>query len=94
LYAWESADTGEDVTPDTVIAPDGRAVQVLTGVQEHHISADIAYAVWQYWQATGDEAFFLEAGADMLIETARFWATRGRLEPDGRVSHSNGHRAG
>ena len=84
LYAWESADTGEDVTPDTVIAPDGRAVQVLTGVQEHHISADIAYAVWQYWQATGDEAFFLEAGADMLIETARFWATRGRLEPDGR----------
>ncbi len=84
LYAWESADTGEDVTPDTVIAPDGRVVQVLTGIQEHHISADIAYAVWQYWQATADEAFFLAAGADILIETARFWATRGRLEPDGQ----------
>jgi len=84
LYAWESADTGEDVTPDTVIAPDGRVVQVLTGIQEHHISADIAYAVWQYWQATADEAFFLAAGADILIETARFWATRGSVEPDGR----------
>jgi kojibiose phosphorylase len=59
-------------------------VQVLTGIEEHHISADIAYAVWQYWQATADEAFFLAAGADMLIETARFWATRGKVEPDGR----------
>lgn len=84
LFAWESADTGEDVTPDTVIAPDGRVVQVLTGIQEHHISADVAYAVWQYWQATADEAFFLAAGADILIETARFWVSRGRLEPDGQ----------
>ncbi|MCK6493753.1 MAG: glycoside hydrolase family 65 [Nitrospira sp.] len=84
LYAWESADTGADVTPETVRAPDGRLVQVLTGIQEHHISADIAYAVWQYWQATADEDFFFAAGVDILIETARFWATRGRVEPDGR----------
>ncbi|HKN86064.1 MAG TPA: glycosyl hydrolase family 65 protein [Nitrospiraceae bacterium] len=84
LYAWESADTGEDVTPDSAVAPDGRVVQILTGTQEHHISADIAYAVWQYWQATADEDFFVAAGLDILIETARFWATRGRLEPDGR----------
>ncbi|MBX3346493.1 MAG: glycoside hydrolase family 65 protein [Nitrospira sp.] len=84
LYAWESADTGADVTPETVRAPDGRVVQVLTGIQEHHISADIAYAVWQYWQATADEEFVLTAGAEILIETARFWASRGRVEPDGR----------
>jgi trehalose/maltose hydrolase-like predicted phosphorylase len=83
LYAWESADTGEDVTPASVVAPDGRIVQVLTGIQEHHISADIAYAVWQYWQVTADESFFLSAAIDILIETARFWATRGRLEADG-----------
>jgi trehalose/maltose hydrolase-like predicted phosphorylase len=72
LYAWESADIGEGATPDSVIAPDGRVVQILTGAQEHHISADIAYAVWQYWQATADEAFLVSAGADILIETARF----------------------
>ena len=84
LYAWESADTGEDVTPDSAVAPDGQIVQILTGTQEHHISADIAYAVWQYWQATADENFFATAGTEILIETARFWASRGRLEPDGR----------
>jgi hypothetical protein len=40
---------------------------------EQHISADIAYAVWQYWQSTGDDGFFLQAGAEILLETARFW---------------------
>ena len=34
-------------------APIGEIIDVLCGEQEHHISADIAYAVWQYWQATG-----------------------------------------
>lgn len=84
LYAWESTDTGEEATPATAVTPDGEVVRILTGEQEHHISADVAYAVWQYWQATGDETFFLRAGAEILIETARFWASRGRLESDGR----------
>lgn len=84
LYAWESADTGEDVTPEWVVAPNGKVVRVLTGLQEHHISADIAHAVWHYWRATADEPFLIGAGIDILVETARFWATRGRHEPDGR----------
>lgn len=76
LYPWESADTGEEVTPKFVLAPDGVVVPVLVGTQEQHISADVAYAVWQYWQTTGDDAFMLEAGAEMILETARFWASR------------------
>lgn len=84
LYAWESADTGEEVTPDFAITPVGEVIPVLTGMQSHHISADVAYAVWQYWQATGDEDFLYSAGAEILIETARFWASRGSFESDGR----------
>jgi trehalose/maltose hydrolase-like predicted phosphorylase len=84
LYAWESADDGRETTPTSVHMPDGEVVHILTGEQEHHISADVAYAVWQYWQATGDDAFFLEAGAEILLETARFWASRVHLGPEGR----------
>ena len=84
LYAWESADTGEETTPERVVAPDGKLVDILTGRMEHHISADIAYAVWQYWRATGDDDFFLRAGAEILLETARFWASRAVAEADGR----------
>ena len=39
----------------------------------------MAYAVWQYWQATADDEFLLEAGAEIVLETARFWASRGQL---------------
>lgn len=84
LYAWESADTGDETTPSTVLSPDGRVIRVLTGEQEHHISADVAYACWQYWKATGDDGFFREAGAEIVLETARFWAHRGTWCDDGR----------
>jgi kojibiose phosphorylase len=85
LYAWESADTGEEVTPHGVVAPDGRLVVIRTGEREHHISADIAYGVWQYWRVTGDDAFMVAAGMEILVETARFWANRARVESDGRA---------
>jgi trehalose/maltose hydrolase-like predicted phosphorylase len=83
LYAWESADTGAETTPEQVIAPDRRVVDVLCGKQEQHISADVAYAVWQYWEATGDEAFLRDAGAEVILETARFWSSRAKLGADG-----------
>jgi kojibiose phosphorylase len=85
LYAWESADSGDETTPREVVAPDGSIISILTGEQEHHISADVAYAVWQYWRATADDNFMVEAGADILVETARFWASRARMEADGRA---------
>ncbi|MBM2810295.1 MAG: Maltose phosphorylase [Chloroflexi bacterium] len=83
LYAWESTDTGEETTPPYVLGADGRVIPVLCGVQEHHISADVAYAVWQYWEATQDEPFLMEAGAEIVLETARFWASRAQLGDDG-----------
>lgn len=84
LYAWESADTGEEVTPAWVIAPDGKINRVLNGTLEHHISADIAYAVWHYWQWTGDDDFLRRAGTEILLETARFWASRVQSGEDNR----------
>jgi kojibiose phosphorylase len=84
LYAWESVGDGRDATPPFALAPDGEIVPILSGRLEHHISADVAYAVWTYWQATGDDAFLLDQGAEIVLETARFWASRGALEGDGR----------
>jgi kojibiose phosphorylase len=83
LYAWESAVSGEDVTPTFVVSPTGEVVHLRVAEQEQHISADVAYGVWRHWQATGDEGFLLEAGAEILFETARFWASRVEREEDG-----------
>ena len=84
LYAWESADTGQDMTPPFAVAQDGEVVRILTGEQEQHISADVAYAVWNYWRTTGDDRFLKDVGAEILVETARFWASRATLEDDKR----------
>mgnify|MGYP000545353144 CR=1 FL=1 len=84
LFAWESAATGEEESPPYGIAPDGSRVPILTGSQEHHISADVAWAAWRYWQATDDDVFLAEMGAELILETARFWASRARRGGDGR----------
>ncbi|HEX2272618.1 MAG TPA: glycosyl hydrolase family 65 protein [Acidimicrobiales bacterium] len=84
LYAWESADTGAEVAPLFARAFDGTRVEILTGLREHHISADVAWGTWQYWQVTHDEAFLVEKGAEMILETARFWASRAQRGDDGR----------
>jgi trehalose/maltose hydrolase-like predicted phosphorylase len=83
LYAWESADTGAEAAPAQVIAPDRQVVTILCGTQEQHISADVAYAVWNYWRATGDDEFLMGPGAEIILETARFWVSRATLEADG-----------
>jgi HAD superfamily hydrolase (TIGR01509 family) len=82
LYAWESADSGRETTPEHVLAEDGSQIEILSGKLEQHISADVAYAVWQYWRATGDDEFFLSAGAEIVLETARFWTSRAARESD------------
>src|SRR5262249_61654959 len=83
MYPWESADTGEETTPRTVIGPSGEVIRIRNGEMEVHITAGIAFAVWQYWNATGDDDFFLQQGAEIMLETGRFWASRGAMEVDG-----------
>ncbi|MRG94426.1 glycoside hydrolase family 65 protein [Polyangium spumosum] len=84
LYAWESADTGDETTPEFVRSPIGEVIPILSGFEEHHISADVAYALWAYARSTGDERILREEGAEILIETARFWVTRGSFKADGQ----------
>jgi len=83
MFAWESADTGEEATPPwgDPNPETGERRRILCGDLEHHITADVAYAVWQYCAATADEEFFLRQGAEILIETGRFWASRASYNP-------------
>ncbi|NLE22767.1 MAG: glycoside hydrolase family 65 protein [Actinobacteria bacterium] len=84
LYPWESADKGVETTPPYGYGPSGEQIPILSGLMEHHISADVAWAVWEYWKATGDDAFMASMGVEMLLETARFWVSRAALDDDGR----------
>jgi kojibiose phosphorylase len=87
-YPWESASTGDEVTPTWVPDFGGQGkelVRIWTGDIELHITADIAYAIMQYWQVTADDAFMRDYGAEIILDSARFWGDRAELEvADGR----------
>ena len=56
------------------------------GCSEVHVTADVAYAAGQYVDWTGDGDFMRRGGAEMLIETARFWPSRYSPAPGGGVN--------
>ena len=72
MFPWEGDDLGVETTPDW--APCGR--------YEQHITACVALAQWQWWQASGNLAWLKERGWPVLRECARFWASRVDPAPD------------
>jgi trehalose/maltose hydrolase-like predicted phosphorylase len=85
-FPWESAASGDEVTPVKVTGAHGEIIPILTGRHEQHIVADVAWAAAHYAQWTGDEPFLDGDGRDLLTDTARYWASRIRVDRDG-----NGH---
>ena len=73
-FAWESAQTGDEVTP----------TWAETGQLEQHITADVALAQWQYYLATGNRDWLRTRGWPILAGAADFWASRVTRGDDGR----------
>ena len=65
MFPWRTI-SGEEASP-----------YYAAGTAQYHINADIMYALRKYVQATGDEAFLQDCGAEMLVETARLWLSLG-----------------
>ena len=63
--------------PWRTISGEEASAYYAAGTAQYHINADIMYALRKYVQATGDEAFLQDCGAEMLVETARLWLSLG-----------------
>lgn len=82
-FPWESARTGADVTPTVDRPLHGPEIPILTGDHEEHIVADVAWAACQYADWTGDESLLEGPGRALVLDTARYWASRVRLDGTG-----------
>ena len=71
LFPWRTIDGKE------------ASAYYAAGTAQYHINADIAYALRKYVEVTGDEALLWDIGVEMLVETARMWASLG-FHRDGR----------
>src|SRR5262245_12352731 len=63
--------------PWRTISGEEASAYYAAGTAQYHINADIMYALRKYVQATGDDQFLRDYGAEMLVETARLWLDLG-----------------
>jgi trehalose/maltose hydrolase-like predicted phosphorylase len=75
FFAWESQESGDDACSLFNITDvfTGRPMRTYFRDKQIHVSAAIAHAIQDYLQQTGDEAFLLEGGAEVIFECARFF---------------------
>ena len=79
MFPWESAETGVEETP----------VWALSGPFEHHITADVAIAAWNYYAVTQDKQWLRDKGWPILSATADFWASRVERMGPGQYNINN-----
>lgn len=74
FYAWESQDTGDDACTlfNVTDVFTGRPIRTYFRDKQIHISADVVYAIWQYFSSTGDDSLLLDGGAEVVFECCRF----------------------
>lgn len=78
FYAWESQEGGVEGCTDFNVVDvfTHRPVRTWFRDKQIHISADIAYALRQYYEITGDRSLLEEGGAEVLLQCARFYLSR------------------
>lgn len=64
MISWESAEFGDDTIPHLIYH------------HQHHVNSDVALAQWWFWKITGDDDYLKNKSAEVIIETAKFWASR------------------
>ncbi|MFB7618802.1 glycoside hydrolase family 65 protein [Kitasatospora sp. NPDC056181] len=81
MYPWQSGSDGREESQLLHLNPlSGRWLPDHTHLQRH-VGSAVAYNIWQYYQATNDLDFLAGAGAEMLLEIARFWASAASYDP-------------
>jgi trehalose/maltose hydrolase-like predicted phosphorylase len=76
MFPWQSGSNGQEQAQTLHLNPQsGRWIQDHSKL-ERHINIAVAYNIWQYYQATGDQDFISFYGAELIISIARFWAAK------------------
>ncbi len=79
MFPWESSDNGTEETP----------VGALSGPFEHHITACVGLAAWNYYCVTQDKEWLKEKGWPLISATADYWASRVERNGPGHYDINN-----
>jgi trehalose/maltose hydrolase-like predicted phosphorylase len=82
MFPWQSGSDGQEETQTVHLNPKSGRWEPDLSHNQRHVSADIFYNVWRYYEATGDFEFLLDYGAEMMLEIARFWSSIAHFNPE------------
>jgi len=82
MFPWQSGSDGQEETQTLHLNPKSGKWEPDLSHNQRHVSADIFYNVWRYYEATGDFEFLLDHGAEMMLEIARFWSSIAYFNPE------------
>jgi trehalose/maltose hydrolase-like predicted phosphorylase len=74
-YPWMSAANGTETCPMWEYAD-----------HQIHITSDVVAGIWHYYRNSKDDTFLFQHGAEIILETARFWVERAEKLP-GRAGY-------
>jgi hypothetical glycosyl hydrolase len=78
-FPWEAAWPDDGETTPVWGAADiitGKPTKIWSGFIEQHITSDVAFGMKQFMDVTGDKTFAREKGYEVILDTAKFWASR------------------
>jgi len=82
MFPWQSGSDGREESPLLHLNPRSGRWNPDSSARAQHIGIAVAYNAWKFYQVTGDLAYLIDYGAEMLAEIARFFVSRATYDEE------------
>ena len=82
MFPWQSGSDGREESQRLHLNPRSGHWNPDASARAHHIGIAVAYNTWKFYQVTGDLAYLIDYGAELLAEIARFFVSRATFDEE------------
>ncbi|MHA7664152.1 trehalose-phosphatase [Mycolicibacterium sp. HS_4_1] len=82
MFPWQSGSDGREESQRLHLNPRSGHWNPDASARAHHIGIAVAYNAWKFYQVTGDLAYLIDYGAELLAEVARFFVSRATYDDE------------
>jgi len=82
MFPWQSGSDGREESQRLHLNPRSGNWNPDASARAHHIGIAVAYSAWKFYQVTGDLAYLIDYGAELLAEIARFFVSKATYDEE------------
>jgi alpha,alpha-trehalase len=75
MFPWQSGSDGREESQRLHLNPRSGHWTADASARAHHVGIAVAYNAWKFYQVTGDLAYLIDYGTELLVEIARFFVS-------------------